>query len=51
MVTEVNLVQSANAHSPMVVTLSGIVTVVKLQKANTALPMVVTLFGVVAEVN
>ena len=41
--------QPLKASSPILVTLFGMVTVVKLQAVNALLPILVTLFGIVTE--
>ena len=46
-VTFVTLLQLLNADIPMLVTLPGIVTLVKPLSANAYAPMLVTLFGIV----
>jgi hypothetical protein len=44
-------VQTANAHLPIVVTLLGMITFVKLVRWNAYSPIVVTLLGMVTLVN
>ena len=45
-VTLVSLLQSLNAEEPMLVTESGIVTLVRAHSKNAELPMFVTLLGI-----